>query len=249
MRQYLLAVHMVAGEPARSDAEMQQAYQAGRRLQRRAPVSRRLGVRRRPPPAGDRHRRRAQGGQVVTTDGPFAETKEQLGGFWIVEVPDLDAALDLGRQGVGRLRRPGRGPAVPGRARSRVRSCRAPTRAAIERVFREESGRVVATLVRLFGDIDLAEEAVQEAFAVASERWPATGLPPNPGGWITTTARNRAIDRLRRECLTPRPPRPGRRCCTSRRRAIGGGTGARRPPPPDLHLLPPGARPRAPRSR
>src|SRR5262249_929261 len=55
------------------------------------------------------------------------------------------------------------------------------------------------TLVRLFGDIDLAEEMVQEAFVVASERWPETGLPPNPGGWITTTARNRAIDRLRRE--------------------------------------------------
>jgi RNA polymerase sigma-70 factor (ECF subfamily) len=69
----------------------------------------------------------------------------------------------------------------------------------LERIFREESGRVVASLVRLFGDIDIAEEMVQEAFLVASERWPATGLPPNPGGWITTTARNRAIDRLRRE--------------------------------------------------
>ena len=69
----------------------------------------------------------------------------------------------------------------------------------IARVFRQESGRAVATLVRLFGDIDIAEEAVQEAFVVASERWPATGLTPNPGGWITTTARNRAIDRLRRE--------------------------------------------------
>jgi RNA polymerase sigma-70 factor (ECF subfamily) len=69
----------------------------------------------------------------------------------------------------------------------------------LERIFRDESGRVVATLVRLFGDIDIAEEAVQEAFVVASERWPANGLPPNPGGWITTTARNRAIDRLRRE--------------------------------------------------
>jgi RNA polymerase sigma-70 factor (ECF subfamily) len=69
----------------------------------------------------------------------------------------------------------------------------------LERVFREEAGRVIATLVRLFGDIDIAEEMVQEAFVIASERWPATGLPPNPGGWITTTARNRAIDRLRRE--------------------------------------------------
>jgi RNA polymerase sigma-70 factor, ECF subfamily len=69
----------------------------------------------------------------------------------------------------------------------------------LDRVFRQESGRAVATLVRLLGDIDLAEEAVQEAFTVAAEKWPITGLPPNPGGWITTTARHRAIDRLRRE--------------------------------------------------
>ncbi len=71
--------------------------------------------------------------------------------------------------------------------------------AAIERAYRESSGRAVATLVRLFGDIDLAEEAVQEAFAVATARWPADGVPPNPGGWIVTTARNKALDRLRRE--------------------------------------------------
>jgi RNA polymerase sigma-70 factor (ECF subfamily) len=57
----------------------------------------------------------------------------------------------------------------------------------------------VAALIRVFGDIDLAEDAVQEAFAVALRKWPGEGLPPNPGGWITTTARNRAIDRLRRE--------------------------------------------------
>ncbi len=72
-------------------------------------------------------------------------------------------------------------------------------RAEIERVFRHESGKAVATLVRLFGDIDIAEEAVQEAFVVALQRWPTTGLPPSPAGWIITTARNRAIDRLRRE--------------------------------------------------
>jgi RNA polymerase sigma-70 factor (ECF subfamily) len=69
----------------------------------------------------------------------------------------------------------------------------------IERVFREEYGRAVAVLVRTFGDIDVAEEAVQDAFAVAVQRWPAGGLPPSPAGWIITTARNRAIDRLRRE--------------------------------------------------
>ena len=71
--------------------------------------------------------------------------------------------------------------------------------AAIGRIFREEFGRSVAALVRVFGDIDTAEDAVQEAFAVALRKWPADGLPPNPGGWITTTARNRAIDRLRRD--------------------------------------------------
>jgi RNA polymerase sigma-70 factor (ECF subfamily) len=69
----------------------------------------------------------------------------------------------------------------------------------IERVFREEHGRAVAVLVRVFGDIDLAEEAVQDAFVAALERWPAAGVPPSPAGWIITTARNRAIDRLRRE--------------------------------------------------
>jgi RNA polymerase sigma-70 factor (ECF subfamily) len=71
--------------------------------------------------------------------------------------------------------------------------------ALIERVFREEYGRAVAVLVRAFGDIDVAEVAVQDAFTAAVERWPATGVPPSPAAWIITTARNRAIDRLRRE--------------------------------------------------
>ncbi len=66
-------------------------------------------------------------------------------------------------------------------------------------MFGEEYGRAVAVLVRVFGDIDIAEEAVQDAFTAAVERWPSTGLPPSPAGWIITTARNRAIDRLRRE--------------------------------------------------
>lgn len=69
----------------------------------------------------------------------------------------------------------------------------------IERVFRAESGRAVATLIRFLGDIDAAEEAVQDAFEAALKRWPAEGLPPSPAGWIITTARNRAIDRFRRE--------------------------------------------------
>jgi RNA polymerase sigma-70 factor, ECF subfamily len=69
----------------------------------------------------------------------------------------------------------------------------------IARVFREEHGRAVAVLVRVLGDIDLAEEAVQDAFAEAVRRWPSDGLPPSPAGWIITTARRRAIDRLRQE--------------------------------------------------
>jgi RNA polymerase sigma-70 factor (ECF subfamily) len=69
----------------------------------------------------------------------------------------------------------------------------------VDRVFRQESGKAVATLVRLCGDIGVAEEAVQDAFLAAMEKWPATGVPPSPAGWIITTARNRAIDRFRRE--------------------------------------------------
>lgn len=88
-------------------------------------------------------------------------------------------------------------------------------------IYRREVGRCTATLVRVLGDIDEAEDAVADAFAVAADRWPVDGVPPNPGGWITTTARNRAIDRRRRESRrdaqereamtlhdpTPAPPR------------------------------------------
>jgi RNA polymerase sigma factor (sigma-70 family) len=69
----------------------------------------------------------------------------------------------------------------------------------LEEVFRDEWGRVLASLVGFLGDFDMAEEAAQEAFAIAAERWPAAGVPANPGGWLVTTARNRAIDRIRRE--------------------------------------------------
>ena len=72
-------------------------------------------------------------------------------------------------------------------------------REAITRVHREEWARVVASLSRRFGDLDIAEEAAAEAFAIAVERWPADGVPPNPGAWLTTTANRKAIDRIRRE--------------------------------------------------
>lgn len=71
--------------------------------------------------------------------------------------------------------------------------------AAVERVFRAEYGRLIASLVRRFGDIDIAEEAAGEALVTALQKWPAAGVPPNPGGWLTTTASHRAIDRIRRE--------------------------------------------------
>src|SRR5262249_9167121 len=96
-----------------------------------------------------------------------------------------------------------------GRRPSRSKSARSRTRARIEmpdlrvaeieRLFREEHGRRGAGLSRAFGGVDIAEEAVQDAFAAAVQRWPSAGLPPSPAGWIITTARNRAIDRLRRE--------------------------------------------------
>jgi RNA polymerase sigma-70 factor, ECF subfamily len=72
-------------------------------------------------------------------------------------------------------------------------------RAAVERVFREEYGRLIASLVRRFGDIDIAQEAAGEALVAALEKWPESGVPPNPGGWLTTTAGHRAIDWIRRE--------------------------------------------------
>jgi len=73
----------------------------------------------------------------------------------------------------------------------------------IEEIFRAEYGRAVAVLIRHFGDIDIAEEAVQDAFVAAVRRWPEQGIPPSPAGWIITTARNRAVDQLRRESTRP----------------------------------------------
>src|SRR4051794_27871057 len=87
----------------------------------------------------------------------------------------------------------GRGPAVRGRVIS------IDVREAITQVHHEEWARVVASLTRRFGDLDIAEEATAEAFAIAVERWPAEGVPPNPAGWLTTTANRKAIDRIRRE--------------------------------------------------
>src|SRR3712207_6695218 len=82
-------------------------------------------------------------------------------------------------------------PDPPGRGDTTVQG----QTAAVDRVFREEYGRLIASLVRRFGDIDLAEEAAGEALVAALEKWPESGVPPNPGGWLTTTAGNREIGR------------------------------------------------------
>jgi RNA polymerase sigma-70 factor (ECF subfamily) len=82
-------------------------------------------------------------------------------------------------------------------------AARSPSAAEIERIFRQEYGRAVSVLVRAFGDIDFAEDAVQDAFIMALERWPRDGLPPSPAGWLITTARNKGIDRARREAARP----------------------------------------------
>ena len=116
----------------------------------------------------------------------------------------------------------------------------------IEEVFRAQYGRAVSVLTRVLGDIDLAEEAVQDAFTTAVQRWPVKGVPPSPAGWIITTARNRAIDRLRRETkgrekdaqplVFANEPEEAGAVPDDRLRL-------------DLHLLPPGAGARRPRSR
>ena len=132
-------------------------------------------TRRRPRPS-----LRAAGDDVLLTDGPYVEGKEHVGGFDIIEVAGPRRRAALGT------------PAGPRARTAADRGAAVPVTPEIERVFREHYGRAVAVLVRLLGDIDAAEEAVQDAFLTAVQRWPADGIPPSPPGWIITTARNRA---------------------------------------------------------
>ena len=168
------------------------------------------------------------------SDGPFLESKEYLIGFWIIEAADLDVALEARRRGVEGLQPEDRGAAVPVSV--------VDVREATTQAHHEEWARVVASLTRRFGDLDIAEEAAAEAFASAVQRWPADGVPPNPGAWLTTTANRKAIDRIRREnrrddkqkeaqLMYDPPDLPG----ASRRHR-------RRAAPIDLHLLSPRAR-------
>ena len=155
-------------------------------------------------------------GEAVFTDGPYLESKEYIAGFWIIEAPDLDVALRLAALGSKRCNR---------RVELRPFLAMTDVDEAIARAHREEWARVVATLARRFGDLDIAEEMAAEAFATAVERWPVDGVPPNPGAWLTTTAHRKAIDRLRREAkreekhkealMLSRHPRAARRQSTT----------------------------------
>ena len=137
---------------------------------------------------------RVRNGEVLATDGPFAETKEQLAGYYVVECKDLDEAIEVAAK-------------IPGARTGSIEvrpiweTVSPEIEAAVAEAFQSEWGRVVATLVRLTGDWDMAEECAQDAFATALERWPRDGVPRRPGAWLTTVARNRAVDRARRATL------------------------------------------------
>src|SRR5438270_11742578 len=103
----------------------------------------------------------------------------------------------MGSQGHAGVRRARRGPPVPRRDRGLTVGVPAVAASEIERVFRAEYCRAVAGLIRVFGDIDVAEDAAQDAFAAAAQRRPGDGLPPRPTRWNVTTARDRTTDRLR----------------------------------------------------
>ena len=138
---------------------------------------------------------RKTGGEVTVTDGPYAETKEILFSFYIIDVADLDAAIAVAAQDAGRRVRLGR------RSTRRWGLVRVSAAAdALERAYRDERAAVLATITRrLDGDLALAEDVVQDAFVAAAVDWDRRGVPDRPGAWLTTTAWRKALDRLRHE--------------------------------------------------
>src|SRR3954468_19781539 len=162
-----------------------------RRLQRPAQVPGLLGLRRGPRLAGPCDRRgqprRRTGLQRRTLPGVQGVPRRLLDHAG----PGPRRGAEACRGGVQGVQPQARGASVPVRSQ--------PVGEAIARTHQQEWARVVASLTRRFGDLDIAEEAAAEAFAAAGERWPADGIPPNPGAWLTTTANRKAIDRLRRE--------------------------------------------------
>src|SRR5215831_7810462 len=150
-----------------------------------------LGVRRRPRGAqlGHRHRQPRRGGDVHRRALPGVEGVS--GRLLDHGGPRPRRGAQARGRGVEGLQSEDRGAAFPVSV--------AGVKEAITQAHHQEWARMVASLTRRFGDLDIAEEAAAEAFATAVERWPADGVPPNPGAWLTTTANRRAIDRIRRE--------------------------------------------------
>ncbi len=132
---------------------------------------------------------RVRDGKRIVTDGPYAETKEQFGGFHIVECRDSDEA-HLNCRAY---------PDAQGRRDHRsARGGAAHLKELVEEIYRKDSRRVLATLIRLLGDFDRAEEAMHEAFAAAIEQWPRDGVPQNPRAWLVSAARFKGIDAIRK---------------------------------------------------
>jgi hypothetical protein len=183
-------------------------------------------------PDSDGIRVRFKAGQRQVMDGPFTETKEALGGFYLIECETRDEAIEWAkkvplREGAFVDVRPiwsmweagwrcslgprtrACGTSLPEHARrfeyhllvesmDRGQMLDSAVHTRVAEVFRQECGRVVASVLRIVRDIDAAEEVTQEAFEQALEHWPANGTPDRPGAWLLTTARRRALDRLRR---------------------------------------------------
>ena len=135
-----------------------------------------------------------RGDETLVTDGPFVETKDVVGGFTLIDCADLRRGDRHRRPAPVRALRDHRGPTGLGAVTDEVE-------AAVAAAFRDEWTQVVATLIRQTGDWDLAEDCAQEAFATALDRWRRDGIPTRPGAWLTTTARNRATDHLRRQAV------------------------------------------------
>src|SRR5215212_9588457 len=204
MTHYLLSVHSVEGEVREpmTDEEMAQSHKQLGVLEQEMKVGWRLGRLR--PPARTRHGHRRADGRRRGGDHRRPVRGVQGTPRRLLHHPGRGPRwrARLGVEGHRCHQGADRGASVRGIRGLSVADGDAATRlesAEVGRIFREESGRSLAALIRAFGDIDVAEDAVQEAFAVALGRWPRDGVPPNAGGWITTTARNHAIDRLRRE--------------------------------------------------
>ena len=241
MTQYLLSVWHDR------DATPEDIYPSGgdpggvrrdRRVQRGAAGERLLGVRRWSAPPTTATVVDGTGAEVVTTDGPFSESKEQIGGFWVVEAPDLDAALDIAARGSASPGQ-GRGPPLPGRVSDRRRT--AAGRGGLPCRVRH-GGRLPHRPVRRprprRGD---GPGGLRRGASPLAHR----GRAAQPRGWLTVTARNRALDRLRRESTRQARHEEAEMLSAPEDPAAPRDVGHRRAAAAPLHVLPPGARPEA----